>query len=434
MKPQNFEERLVWYSIVGTYGIYFLGILLPVNALLGWILFFCLCKRLWDQIDGADVEQRIRIPWVMWIWLISMLVILIAKIVGLDDFGYEKNDFIRGTLGWLITWATLALFPLAGCLNIRPKLIYRAICIICLQSLIIIPFCYVAFFIHLPGVIYSSPLERIFQNGKLYYDVGLYIYTAYNNELRLGLFAPWGPALGLVGTLYLFLAIQETNQKWRWIGIVGAIAMCIVSSSRLAFIAVPAILLGVWSLTNFWRPITQIWAGFVSFLVGIFSAQVIKLTKDFADAVSGSRSESTKIRKALIEVAFERSKEAPIWGHGNQEASYKALENMPIGSHTTWGGLMFMHGIVGLGAFVVPVICTLITLLIKAQKNQTARVGLSVLLVLIFFSSGESLDALAYLCLPAWLLIGIALKKEIKNPLFDLRNHQEESDLLVNTP
>ncbi len=417
MKPKNFEEKLVWYSIVGTYGFYLFGILLPANALLGWVLLFYLCKRIWNQIDDTDVEQRIKIPWIMWVWVISVITMLIAKIVGLDDFGYEKNDFIRGILGWLISWASIASYTLAGCLNIRSKLIYRAVCILCLQSLIVIPFCYLAFFIHLPDLIYSSPLERIFQNGKLYYDVSLYSYTKYNNELRLALFAPWGPALGLVGTLSFFLAIQEPNKKWRWIGIAGAIAMCIVSSSRLAFIALPTILLGVWFLTNFWRPMTQIWIGFLSFLFGIFSTEIIKTAKDSAEAVSGSRSESTKIRKALIEVAFERAKEAPIWGHGTQIASYKALENMPIGSHTTWGGLMFMHGTVGLVAFLVPVICTWLILFIEAQKSSIGRGGLSVFLGLLFFSSGESLEALAYLCMPAWVLIGIALKEERKIPI-----------------
>lgn len=431
MKPQNFEERLVWYSIVGTYGIYFLGILLPVNALLGWILFFYLCKRLWSQIEDTPIERQIRIPWLMWIWLVSMLVILIARIVGLDDFGYEKNDYVRGILGWLITWATLALFPLAGCLNIRPQLIYRAVCILCLQSLVLIPFSYLAYFIHLPSLIYSSPIERIIQNGKLYYNVTLYHYTEYNHELRLALFAPWAPALGLAATLYFFLAIQEPNKKWRWIGIIGAIAMCVGSSSRLALIAVPLILIGVWFLTNFWRPTIQIWVGFFSFIFGIFSAQAIVMVNDFKDGVLGSRSSSTKIRKALIEVAFERSKEAPIWGHGNQEASYKALENMPIGSHTTWGGLMFMHGIVGLSAFLVPVVCTFITLFINAQKSTIARVGLSILLVMLFFSSGESLDALAYLFWPALVVLGIALKKDFKPPIPDVNSYKKETDVIL---
>lgn len=432
MKPQNFEERLVWYSIIGTYIIYFTGNLLPVSALLGWALFFCLCKKIWYQIEDTPVEERISIPWVMWLWVIAMPIILIVKIIALDDFGADTNTFVRGFLGWLVSWALLALFPLAGCLNIRPQLIYRAICIVCLQSLIIIPFCYLAYFINLPPNLYTSPVERIIQNGKLYYNVFLYIYTSYNHELRLSLFAPWGPALGIVGSFYLFLVQREPNKKWRWIGIAGAIAMCVVSSSRLAFISVPLVALLVWVWTNFWRPKIQIWAGFLSFLSGIFSTILVSVGRDVLDTVSSSRSESTVVRKKLIEFAFDRSKEAPIWGHGNQEPGPKVIENMPIGSHTTWGGLMFMHGMVGFVTFLVPTVCTFLGLLIQAQKSPTGKVGLSVFLVLIFFSSGESLDALAYLCWPALLIIGIALKKEIKNSISTINSCNEEYILTEN--
>lgn len=432
MKPQNFEERLIWYSIIGTYGLYFLGILLPANAVIGWVLFFCLCKKIWNQIEDTPIEQRIRIPWIIWVWIIAMPVILIARIIGLDDFGSDTNGIIRGIMSWFITWALLALFPLAGCLNIRPQLIYRAICIVCLQSLILIPICYLAYLIHLPANLFTSPVERIIQNGKLYYNVMLYIYTEYNHELRLSLFAPWGPALGIVGSYYFFLVLQEPNKKWRWIGVVGAIAMCIVSSSRLAFISVPIVILGVWVWTNFWRPKIQILAGFLSFLSGIFSTVLLSVARNVLDTVSGSRSESTRVRKMLVEFAFDRSQEAPIWGHGNQEPGPKVIEHMPIGSHTTWGGLMFMHGVVGLVSFLVPTICTFIGLLIKAQKSNIGKVGLSVFLVLILFSVGESLDALAYLCWPALLIIGIALKKEIKSPVPMSNNCNEESTLTLN--
>jgi hypothetical protein len=86
-----------------------------------------------------------------------------------------------------------------------------------------------------------------------------------------------------------------------------------------------------------------------------------------------------------------------------------------------------MHGIVGLVTLIVPTICTLIGLLIKAQKNTTGRVGLSVFLALILFSSGESLDALAYLCWPGLVVIGIALKKEVKIPIPGSDNCNTES-------
>jgi hypothetical protein len=434
MKPQNFEERLIWYFIICTYGIYVLGLLLPLNSLLAWVLFFYLCKKLWNQQGDTPVEKRISIPWVLWIWIISMSVMMITKIVAFTDFGMEKNDYIRGIIGWFMSWSLLALFLLVGCLNIRPQLIYRAVCILCLQSLIIIPICYLAFQIHLPDTIYTSPIERIFQNGKLFYDVSFYSYSKYNKEMRLALFAPWAPAIGIVGNLYFHFALREPNKKWRWIGITGAIAMCVVSGSRLGFLTLPGVPLVVGILTNFWRPTVQIGGGILLFVSGIFSSLLLKVATDFKDAVLDARSDSTKIRKRLIDVAFERAKEAPIWGHGNQEPSYKALEHMPIGSHTTWGGIMFMHGLVGLVAFLVPMIWTFIDLLIKAQKSTTARVGLSVLLVLVFFSSGESLDALAYLCWPAWVIIGIALKKEVQSFISVVDSPETESAFLLKQP
>ncbi|HEY9670901.1 MAG TPA: O-antigen ligase family protein [Waterburya sp.] len=431
IKPQNFEERLVWYFITGTYGIYLLGILLPLNACLGWLLFFYLCKKLWFQQEDTPVEKRIHIPWVLWIWVIGMSVIMIAQVVALTNFEKSTNDYIRAIMSWSISWALLALFPLVGRLHIRPQLIYRAICILCLQSLIIIPFCYLAYLVHLPHVIYSSPIERIFQNGKQYYDVSLYHYYEYNGELRLALFAPWGPALGIVGTLYFFFSLQEPDKKWRWIGIAGAVAMCVVSSSRLAFLALPGVPVFVFILTNFWRPYIQIWSGLLCFVSGIFSSVLLRTITSFKDAVLESRSDSTRVRKKLIEIAFERSKEAPIWGHGNQEPGPQMVEKMPIGSHTTWGGLMFVNGLVGFVAFLVPMLCTFITLLIEAQKSNTAKVGLSVFLVLLFFSSGESLDVLAYLCWPAWVVIGIALKQEDRQPISSVDFSKTASNLML---
>ena len=49
MKPQNFEERVIWYAIVGTYGLYLIGgqpIIVPAIA---WLLALYACKKIWDQ-------------------------------------------------------------------------------------------------------------------------------------------------------------------------------------------------------------------------------------------------------------------------------------------------------------------------------------------------------------------------------------------------
>jgi hypothetical protein len=359
-----------------------------------------------------------------------MPVMMITKIMAFADFGhgkkrlYQRVNRLDDELGTAstISFDWLSQYP--------PQLIYRAVCILCLQSLIFLPICYLAYLVHLPDPLYTSPLERIFQNGQLFYTISLYTYTKYNNELRFTLFTPWPPALGIIGNLYFLLALQETDKKWRWIGIVAGIAMCAVSTSRLAILSLPGVSLVVWIMTNFWRPTVQMGGGILFFVSGIFSSLLLRVTTDFKDAFLDARSESTKVRKALIDVAFERSKEAPIWGHGTQEPSPKALEHMPIGSHTTWGGLMFVHGLAGLVAFLVPMLCTFIELLIKAQKSTMAKVGLSVLLVLVFFSSGENIDSLAYLCWPAWVIIGIALKESVQSPSSVIDNRETASTFL----
>ncbi|HEY9601307.1 MAG TPA: O-antigen ligase domain-containing protein [Allocoleopsis sp.] len=416
MKPQNFEERIIWYSLMGTYILYVLGLIYLVNSTIAWILLFYLCKKLWNQTEDTPLENRIDIPWVIWIWIISMLVMAIATVIGLMDFDYDQKAIIRGLLNWTRDWALLALFPLAGsCLDIRPQLIYRAICVICLQSLCIIPVCYLASALHVPPLLYSSPLERITQNGPIYYNVLLYIIDYDSGSVRLSLFTPWAPALGLLSCIYFFFALQERKKKWRWIGIVGSIVMGIVSASRSTIIFLPIVSILIWFLTNFYRPSVYIGAGITSFMAGIFSPVILESGRDFKDAFTGARASSSLVRERLERIALERSKEAPIWGHGNLEPGSKVVEHMPIGSHHTWKGLLFVKGSVGFFAFLVPVLFSLIDLAIKSQKDATARVALSFFLTLLFFTSTDTQEILAYLYWPGLVLMGIAFSGNRKN-------------------
>lgn len=417
MKPQNFEERLIWYSIIGTYGFYFLAIIYPVNFVLGWILFFYLCKRLWNQTKHTPIEKRINVSWILWLWLVCILVIAIATVVGCIDNNVGTNQTIRSLINWVTDWALLALFPLSACLNIRPQLIYRAVCILCLQSLIFIPLFYLAWILKLPPHLYSSPIERVIQNGELFYSVNLYAIEYGTNETRLFLFAPWGPALGLIGNIYFFLALGEPNKKWRWLGIVGSLAMSIVSVSRLSFIAVPIVFLLVLFISKITKAATPIVIGLVSFLSGIFSTVILGTIRDTKDAFHNARPDSSRVHEALAEIASERWQEAPIWGHGVPEVpGPKVVAGMPIGSHHTWFGLLFIKGLVGFIAFLVPMLLSFISLAIKAEKSATARVALSFLLTLFLFTFNDSQQRLAYLYWPGLIIMGIALNAEVQAP------------------
>lgn len=414
MKPQNLPETLVWYYIVGTYVIYFLGAQYVCAPLLATILTIYLLKKWWEQSDDSPAEEKITISLSVWVWIVSMLVMEVALIMGHLDFDLGLSKIINSSLTWYRRWALLALFPLAGHLNIRPALIYRAICILCLQSLLLIPVGYLASVIHLPYHLYTSPL-KVLGGGSFYTVTPLYQIDEDNGQPRLVLFAPWAPALGLVANIYLCLARQEFNKKWRWIGITGSIAMIVCSVSRLALLCIPIVPSLVWFLSNFTRPWVQFATGLVSFLAGMFAPGMINVLQTFKEQFSKARASSSEVRKILGRLALYRwETEAPLWGHGIIEPrGPKVAENMPIGSHHTWYGVLFLHGLVGLIALSIPLIWSFVDLLIKAQNSPNARVALSILIILMLFTFAENLETLAYIYWPGLLMLGIAFRDKV---------------------
>jgi hypothetical protein len=115
------------------------------------------------------------------------------------------------------------------------------------------------------------------------------------------------------------------------------------------------------------------------------------------------------VRETLGRIAVDRwQSEAPIWGHGTVERGPHVAEFMPIGSHHTWFGLLFVKGIVGFTALAIPFLCSLIDLVIKSQTSATARVGLSMVCILFLYTFGENLEILAYLYWLALIMMGVA--------------------------
>lgn len=416
MKPQNFEERLIWCSILSTYLLYVSGLLYIVNSTIAWVLLIYLCIKLWHQTPETPTDEKIKIPWIIWLWIICMLVMAVGTYVGLTNFSYDVKGIIRALLNWTREWALLALFPLIGCcLNIRTELIYRATCWLCLQSLFFIPISYGAYLLGIPGLIYSSPLERITQNGPIYYDVLFYLEQSDTSEgFRLTLFAPWSPALALLSIIYFFFALQEKNKIWRWIGVLTSLLMAYLTGARTAIVCLPAVIISVWFLTNFYRPYIQILSSITCFTFGIFSSFILELIGNLQDTFTSSRQSSSRVRYVLARMALERFKNAPIWGHGHQEPGFEGTKDMPLGSHHHWIGLLFVKGLVGFFAFLIPAVSTFIYLLFKAQNTEIGKVGLSFILTLLVFTFAENLEILAYLYYPGLIVMGIAFKEQQK--------------------
>ncbi|NJL10702.1 MAG: hypothetical protein HC908_12445 [Calothrix sp. SM1_7_51] len=138
IKPQNLPEKLIWYYIIYTYPMYLLGAQYNCATLLATFLTCYLLWKWWNQTENTPTLERINISVTSWVWLLAVVVIEIALVIGHLNFNLDASQIIRSSLNWYRNWGIFALFVLVGHLNIRTKLIYRAACILSYQSLFIV--------------------------------------------------------------------------------------------------------------------------------------------------------------------------------------------------------------------------------------------------------------------------------------------------------
>ena len=412
IKPQNLPEAVVWYYIIGTYGIYLLGAHYFLTAFMGSVLLFHLVRKWWLQTGTTPESERIEIAPVAWAWLGAMSIVELALIVGHFNYDLGIGQIIKSSSHWFRTWGIFAIFPLVGHLNIRPQIIYRAICILCLQGLILICLGTVTSLINAPEVSYVSPL--IVSGGDIEHYQVIPIQNAIGS--RLHLFAPWETALGMAANIYFLFACQEKNKIWRWIGIVGSILMIVTPLSRLAIVCLPFVFITVWFLTNFLRPWVQLTSSVFCFLGGLIAVNIIEGLEWFERTINSIRKtsySSSRTRSLIYDMTLERWRdEAPIWGHAlNAEKGPGALAHMPIGSHQTWYGMLYTHGLVGFIPFVIVMVWSLLDLLIKAQQDAEARLALSILIVILLSSFTDNIQLFAYMYWAGLLMIGIVWRK-----------------------
>ena len=421
MKFIHFPERVIWFQSLFIYPIYLSGTLFLFNLLQLWILlgyaiFWQIKVGLEpeNKINSIDIRHWRSTPPLIWGWLISMVLMGVTILVGLYENGYNSNEMMRSALGWMGDWSLIGIYPLVGyLLPIRPVVIYRSACVIAAQSLIAIPICYGAYLLKLPGLIYLSPMERIIQNGSVYYEISWYVREVDSDGIRLILFTPWGPALGLIGCIFFFYALNEETPAWKWLGIVGSIVMIITSVSRGAYLFLPLTIAIVWAIRNLSFIQLQLSAGTSFFLGGLGSTLLLDRFQEFFGGVKSARKSSSQLRAELERVALDRWTDSPIFGHGKQIKGPDFLKKMPIGSHHTWIGLLFTQGLLGFCLFLIPLVWSLIDLSLRVKSSPIAHVTLKALLLITFASFSDNIEKLAYLYWSAFLMIGIAHREAI---------------------
>lgn len=416
--PASAEETVVWYSLILTYPIYLMGSLYLLGSAVGWILAGIALLR-WF-VEGKSSHTYVSPT--IWVWILGMIAMLVALLVAHFDWSLGMGQTIKSVIGWAKGWALLALFPLlGGVLSIRKELIIRGVCIVGLHSIIFGLIGLVLYLGGLSGGLFTSPLKFVGGPNEVFI-VSLFGINPETGMGRWQFFTPWAPAAGLMSCLMLVIAMEEQDWRWRVIGAAGALVMCLLCQSRAGWIIFVFILPIAFGLSRLGNPLYWIMAGVAVPAIVLLGQPIIEGVLDFYQQVKESRPDSTRVRGALANIAVERwQNEAPIWGHGIVENGPKIVERMPIGTHHTWYGLLFVKGLVGLWALAIPLALSLLHTLWIAQKTEAGKVALAIILIMVLYSFFENLEILAYLYWPMLLWIGLSM-----NPKLDTQSSASE--------
>ncbi|WP_136068375.1 O-antigen ligase domain-containing protein [Modicisalibacter radicis] len=410
--PANAAEKLISVAIQSTWLLWMVGGLYIAGPALAWILALMAAVTLYVAPALPAHQRPPPLHPCILLWLAGMLAMLLILIAGhlLNDLGIART--IKSSIGWAKGWALIALFPFAGAvLSIRPEIIYRAVCRLGLQTLLLLPLFLVAPFIGLPGLLYVSPLKVVGGSGPEYFAVILYTLEPGSGIPRWQFFAPWSPAAGMIAIIHVLCALEEKQWKWKIIGVSAALLVALLCQSRLALVALAIVwptAFGISQLRKSW-----IWfsAAIPVLVAGLLMPQLMALMDHAIDRFTGARADSSRVRAALGRIAVERWKnEAPWFGHGVVERGPHLVEYMPIGSHHSWYGLLFVKGITGAFALAVPLFATILVVARLSLYEPIGRVAFSLLLLLTLYTFGENLEILSYLYWPALVLVGIACR------------------------
>ena len=165
LQPETLEERLIYVTIVATWGFWLAGMLYIVGAAFGYVLVAIAFGR-WLGLD-EDVREVHAVPATVWAWLAGMLAMAGALVIAHLDFELGIGQTIKSFVGWMKGWALLAIYPLAGALlRVRPQIIARATGILAVQTVVLAPLFLAAELVGLPAVVYVSPVHNLVGAGS----------------------------------------------------------------------------------------------------------------------------------------------------------------------------------------------------------------------------------------------------------------------------
>jgi len=414
MSPQNPAESLLYKALIWTWPFYAIGALYAVGPVLGWTAgALALLAAYLGPAMREDLQPATTVSGLIWIWGLGMAVMLLALWVGHLDWGLGTKQTIKSSIGWAKGWALLALFPLVGAiLPIRRTLLIRGQCVVGAWTLALAPILLMAPYIGLPEKIFTSPFKVLGGPGPEYFSVYFFTYDPSSWTPRWQFYAPWSPFAALLGVIMVLFAMEEENRNWKAAGIAAGVLMILASKSRMGLVGLVACTVGPRLLPL----VLKGWAWHVTAALtaslAVVGTALLSFVKNGITAFKEARADSTRVRETLQRIAEERWQNDAFWfGHGTVQPGPHLVEYMPIGSHHTWFGLLFVKGVVGFLALAVPLGLHICVVMADAARNPRGRLPLGILMTMVLLSFGENIEIEAYMLWPGLVMLGVHLRE-----------------------
>ncbi|WP_235008682.1 O-antigen ligase domain-containing protein [Candidatus Halocynthiibacter alkanivorans] len=408
--PRNPAETMLWRALIWTWPFYFIGALYVVGPVLAWLMGGLAVLALYlGPAIRADLRPAGPVPPVVTGWILGMILMLIVLLIGHVDWDLSLRQTIKSTVGWAKGWALLALFPLAGAvLPVRRALLVRGQCVVGAWTLALAPLMLLAPTLGLPERIFVSPLRAVGGPGPEYFTVFLFTWDPATWTPRWQFFAPWSPFAALLGVMMFLFALEEKHRGWRGAGLLAGMLMVFASKSRMGLVGLLICPVGPRLMPLLLRG----WAWHVGAALiaslAVFGTTLATALGDGVYAFKMARADSTRVRATLQRIAEERwQNEAPWFGHGTIQPGSHLVEYMPIGSHHTWYGLLFIKGLAGFCALLIPLVWNTGLALVDATRHARGRLPLGILMTIMLLSFGENLEIQVYLLWPGLVMLGI---------------------------
>jgi hypothetical protein len=413
---RNGPETLIFWTLALTWPLYAAGALYIVGPALGWTLAAMAAAGLYlGPACRKDWRVDTGVPMVVALWLIGMLVLLLALWVGHVQWDLGAEETVKSTVGWMKGWALAALFPFAGAmLPIRRETLIRSQSIVGLVTLLLLPAFIASAFLHLPSRLFTSPLSVVGGPGPEYFSVYLYTLDPGTDTSRWQFYAPWSPFAGLLGVAACLFALEERRFLWGVFGFASGIAFVLLTKSRMSLVALAICILLPRLMPLLRSPKAWMALSALAASMAAFGSALLAFVQDSVATFKHARVASSRVRDTLQRIAFDRwETEAPFFGHGVVERGPHIVEYMPIGSHHTWFGLLYVKGLVGVMGAAAPLIAQTLFAARAAMMGPSGRLPFGLALLIVILTFGENLEIETYLFWPTLLLFGIHARESL---------------------